>query len=245
MTDETIACTERFGEAPYFVFCDHASNAIPDDLNRLGLPDDILETHIAWDIGAKMLAENLARTLEGTFFHCGFSRLVVDPNRTVTSPDLIPHTSDQIPVPGNQMMSKADCKARIDRFHVPYHDELDKALDDVIARTGDPFVISIHSFTNRLLGAAEDRPWAVGLLWRKDEQSAQGMINHLREKTSWRIGDNEPYDAREFNYSVDRHIDPRNLSHITVEARQDLICDKTGAAEMARILSAGVRSLSG
>ncbi|WP_428409100.1 N-formylglutamate amidohydrolase [Hyphococcus sp.] len=244
MNDFDIAYLERFGAAPVFVFCDHASNAMPDDMNCLGLPEDILKTHIAYDIGASALAAALALRLKGTFFRSGFSRLVVDPNRPVTSHDLIPATSDQIPIPGNQMLSEADRKARIERFHVPYHDRLDEALDETIAQSGPPFVISIHSFTNRLMGAKEDRPWALGLLWREDEPSARGMINYLEQHTEWRIGDNEPYDAREFNYSVDRHIGPRSLSHLTIEARQDLIADAAGVDTIADVLSEGVIALS-
>jgi len=243
MSDFELARLEKFGAAPVFIFCDHGSNAMPASLNCLGLPEDILKTHIAWDIGAGALAAGLAQRLQGTLFRCEFSRLIIDPNRTLSAEGLIPHTSDQIPIPGNQMLSEADREARINQFHVPYHDLLDAALDDIIATSGAPFVISVHSFTNRLMGAAEDRPWALGLLWREDEPSARGMIRHLETQTDWRIGDNEPYDAREFNYSVDRHIGPRSLSHITLEARQDLISDNDGVAAMADILSAGVRKI--
>ncbi len=243
MSDFDIAHLERFGAAPVFVFCDHASNAMPEDMNCLGLPEDILKTHIAYDIGAGALAAALARRLEGTLFRSGFSRLVIDPNRPLTSHDLIPATSDQIPIPGNQMLSEEDREARINRFHVPYHDRLDTALDETVAQSGAPFVISIHSFTNRLMGAKEDRPWALGLLWREDEPSARRMISYLERHTEWRIGDNEPYDAREFNYSVDRHIGPRSLAHLTIETRQDLIADAAGADGMAGVLCEGINSL--
>ncbi len=243
MSEHEIAHLEKFGAAPVFIFCDHASNAIPAALNCLGLPEDILKTHIAWDIGAGALAAGLAQRLQGTLFRCGFSRLIIDPNRAIGTQDIIPPTSDQIPIPGNQMLSDDDCKARIDQFHIPYHDLMDAALDDFIATCGEPFVISVHSFTNRLMGAAEDRPWAAGLLWREDEPSAREMINHLERETDWRIGDNEPYDARRFNYSVDRHIGPRSLSHITLEVRQDLISDNEGVAEMADLIAAGVRKI--
>ncbi|WP_375206143.1 N-formylglutamate amidohydrolase [Hyphococcus sp.] len=244
MSDIEIAHLETFGAAPVFVFCDHASNAMPASLNCLGLPEDILKTHIAYDIGAGAVAHGVAQRLEGTLFRCGFSRLVIDPNRALTTPDLIPAASDQIPIPGNQMLSEADRQARIDEFHIPYHDLLDQALDDMTASNGAPLVVSIHSFTNRLMGAKEDRPWSVGLLWREDEPSARGMINHLERETDWRIGDNEPYDARIFNYSIDRHVGPRSLSHLTIEVRQDLISDNDGVAQLADVLAAGVRKVA-
>ncbi|MEO1135950.1 MAG: N-formylglutamate amidohydrolase, partial [Pseudomonadota bacterium] len=215
----------------------------PDDLNCLGLPGDILETHIAWDIGAGALACALAERLEATFFRCGYSRLVVDPNRAVEVDDLIPAASDQIPIPGNQMLNSEERAARIERFHVPYHEDLDGVLDKMTASGAHPFVVSVHSFTNRLMGAASDRPWSVGLLWREDERSARSMIDYLSTVKDWRIGDNEPYDARQFNYSVDRHIGPRKLPHLTLEIRQDLILNEEGVTEMADILARGVRHI--
>ncbi len=244
MSDFELTGTESFGGAPVFVFCDHASNVIPADLNCLGLPGDILNTHIAWDIGAGALATELAKRLEGTLFTCGYSRLIVDPNRAPDTDDLIPAASDQIPIPGNQMLSEADRSSRIERFHIPYHDRLDAALDDMTALHGPPFVIAVHSFTNRLMGAAADRPWPIGLLWREDEHSARAVIDYLSAQKGWNIGDNQPYDARQFNYSVDRHIGPRKLSHITLEVRQDLISDERNVAGMAGILASGVRSLA-
>lgn len=243
MSQFELSSLERFGEAPVFVFCDHASNAMPDDLNCLGLPGDILQTHIAWDIGAGALARALAERLGATFFRCGYSRLIVDPNRDIHVDDLIPSASDQIPIPGNQMLTEAERAARIERFHVPYHNDLDAAIEEMLSRHARPFIVSVHSFTNRLMGAAIDRPWSVGLLWREDEPSARSMIDYLRAVKDWRIGDNEPYDARQFNYSVDRHVGPRKLSHLTLELRQDLISDDAGVMKMADILANGVRRI--
>ena len=244
MNEFDIATQLRFGASPYFVFCDHASNGMPDDLKCLGIPEDILQTHIAWDIGAGALSDAVAQSLEGTLFSCSFSRLVVDPNRDIHAKDIVPSVSDQIPVPGNQMLSDAVFRERIDRFHVPYHDQLGAALDDFCEDYAAPFIIAIHSFTNRLMGAADERPWHVGLLWREDEQSAQRAIDDLRTKTDWIIGDNEPYDARVFNYSIDRHISPRRLPHLTLEVRQDLISDDKAVAETAAIISNMIRHVA-
>jgi predicted N-formylglutamate amidohydrolase len=244
MTCGEVFKSKKIGDAPYFVFCDHASNYIPDDLKCLGLPDDLLDTHIAWDIGAGALATELGSLLDGTVFLCAFSRLIIDANRDPAANDIIPAVSDQIPIPGNQMLEEAVTRARIDRFHTPYHDGLNNALNDMISNAPIPFVISVHSFTNRLMGASDERPWPVGLLWREDEHHARAIIEYLSAETGWRIGDNQPYDAREFNYSVDRHVGPRNLPHITVEIRQDKIGDQDGVKKIAELLAKGVRTIT-
>jgi len=241
--DPNIATLTQFGDASYFVFCDHASNAMPTELNCLGMPEDMLQTHIAWDIGSRAVAAALARKLCATYFQCEFSRLIIDPNRNLNVPDLIPARSDQIPIPGNQHVDEAERRRRIDKFHVPYHDQLGHALDEMTKLHMEPFIISVHSFTHRLMGATQDRPWRIGFLWREDEPSAKAMMNYLRAETGWKIGDNEPYDARVFNYSVDRHIGPRSLSHITVEVRQDIIGDDRGIENVADHLARGVMAM--
>ncbi len=239
-----VSSFTQFGDAPFFVFCDHASSAIPDDLNCLGLPDDLLDTHIAWDIGAGALAISLAEQLSGRVYCSAFSRLIIDPNRDPAATDLIPVASDQIPIPGNQMLSEEQRQERIERFHTPYHEQLQARLESMLARgPQNPLVISIHSFTNRLMGAVEERPWPVGFLWREDEPSARSMIAFLQGETGWKIGDNEPYDARVFNYTVDRHIGPRKLRHITVEIRQDMLAETQDIARMAELVARGVRTI--
>ena len=235
--DSFIARASRYGDAPFFIFCDHAANAMPRRLNCLGLPSDILATHIAWDIGARALSHAVARRLDCALLECGFSRLVVDVNRDVSSPDLIPVVSDQIPVPGNQMLGDAERAARVAAFHEPYHRMLGEALDAAQKKAPDVFVISIHSFTDRLMGAADERPWPVGFLWREDERSARAAIARLEESTDWLIGDNQPYDARVFNYSVDRHVGPRGLAHLTLEVRQDMIADEGGVEAVAPLIA--------
>lgn len=237
MIDFDVASKTRYGAAPFFVFCDHASNDIPADLRCLGIPEDFLGTHIAWDIGAGALSEAIAKSLNGTLFACTYSRLIIDSNRDIHAKDSIPRVSDEIPIPGNQMLGEAEIRDRIDRFHTPYHQRLGSALDQFSEDCERPFIVAVHSFTSRLMGAADDRPWHVGLLWRDDEESARAAIKFLQRKTDWSIGDNEPYDARVFNYSVDRHISPRRLPHLTLELRQDLVSDDGAIAETTSILS--------
>jgi predicted N-formylglutamate amidohydrolase len=80
-------------------------------------------------------------------------------------------------------------------------------------------------------------------LWRHDHASARFFIDWLAAQVDWPVGDNEPYDARVFNYSVDRHIAPMQMRHLTIEVRQDLIADEDGAAQMADLLARGVQEL--
>ena len=69
--------------------CDHASNFIPSNYKNLGLKDKHLKSHIAYDLGAKKLTLILSEKLEQTSFYANFSRLLIDPNRSELSNDLI------------------------------------------------------------------------------------------------------------------------------------------------------------
>ena len=40
--------TQGMGPAPIMLVCEHASNHMPDKFNNLGLPDHLLESHIAF-----------------------------------------------------------------------------------------------------------------------------------------------------------------------------------------------------
>ncbi|MCI5045958.1 MAG: N-formylglutamate amidohydrolase [Aquisalinus sp.] len=226
----------ELGDSPFFIICDHAKNWIPDEYDSLGIPDDVLRTHIAWDPGAGDLTRALAQRLSARAVLCGFSRLLIDPNRSTDRHDLIAESSDEIPIPGNRKLSFEQRSHRIEKFFDPYHQAIDCELNAYQARQVKPFVLSIHSFTPRLLGQKQIRPWHIGALWRHDEETARKFMGAVKEFTPFHVGDNQPYNAKEFNYSVDRHVAPRGLKHITIEVRQDLLESSDQVTRMADLL---------
>ncbi|MEE9380220.1 MAG: N-formylglutamate amidohydrolase, partial [Hyphomonadaceae bacterium] len=123
------------------------------------------------------------------------------------------------------------------------HDALELAISATCAAHEDPLIISVHSFTPRLTGDAQIRPWHVGLLWQEDEATARQFMSLLREDTDFLIGDNQPYNARGFSYSIDCHVVLRDLRHLTLEIRQDLISSAADVEDMARKLSAVICKL--
>ena len=63
-------------ESNFLVICDHASNVIPQEYNNLGLCESVLETHIAYDIGAKEVAIGLADILDCPLIMPNFSLVI-------------------------------------------------------------------------------------------------------------------------------------------------------------------------
>jgi len=219
-----------------FCFCDHATNHIPDRFEQLGLSPADLDRHIAWDIGAAALTRHICQTFGASGLLAGFSRLLIDPNRALKSEGLIPRSSDGTLVPGNQNLSKKQIQNRIDNYYDPYHQNLSQQLDRVEAGVTDPLIISIHSFTPKP-ETGEQRVLDIGLLWKVDKTGAEQVKTEIERIHPYKVGLNEPYSALTLNHSMDRHVIPRGLRHITFEVRQDLIDTEAKVGVIAQRLS--------
>ena len=219
------------GRAPIVLLCDHASRFVPRALDNLGLSEAELSRHIAWDIGIADVTRDLATRLNAPAVLSHFSRLVVDPNRALDDPTLVPQLSDGVIVPANRNLPAADRQARIEAFHRPYHDAVARVLDTLAARGPAPALISMHSFTPVMKGV--ERPWQIGILWNRDARLPAPLMERLRAE-GLTVGDNEPYSGRDnHGHTLHVHAEPRGLANVLIEVRQDLIDTHHGAAEWA------------
>jgi predicted N-formylglutamate amidohydrolase len=220
------------GRTPLLLTCEHATNFIPHELTGLGLPQALLDDHVAWDIGAFETAKRLARLLDAPLIGAPASRLLVDPNRELGAQDLIPATAEGTPIPGNQDVRADERGARIAAYHIPYHAAIERFLS---ARPDITALASIHSFTPQLFG--QKRPWHIGVLFDHDERMSTPMIEVLTRDKDLIVGLNEPYPAANgLFYSMDRHRGARAV--VEIEIRNDLIRDAAGQARWAEILTA-------
>ena len=214
------------------LICDHASNHVPDDLHRLGLPDAEYARHIAYDIGAAGVTRLLAAELGAPAVLTRFSRLIIDPNRGRDDPTLVMRLSDGAVVPGNARIDAAGVVERIRRFYEPF----DRAIDGTVAAGQAagfaPAILTMHSFTPCWRGYA--RPWHVGILYDDDDRLSVPIIAGLQaDPARLTVGDNEPYGGGLPGDTIDRHATARGLPNALVEIRQDLIAAEAGQAEWA------------
>jgi predicted N-formylglutamate amidohydrolase len=210
------------------LLCDHASNAVPADID-LGIDPALLDKHIAIDIGAAAVTRALAARLGCPAILATVSRLVIDLHREPDHVGLIPHRSDGHPVPGNETVDKA---ARIARFHAPYH----RILRDRIRTQRPRLILSIHSFTPCLEHGGTDRPWQVGVLYNRDVRAARPTVAFL-EGRGFVTGDNEPYSGRLLNATLNRHAEGQGIPSAAIEIRNDLIREDAGVEEWAGVLA--------
>ena len=237
-TDEPAAFTvERpQGRSEFLFVCDHASSLIPKSLGSLGLEDAELASHVAWDIGAAGVAQQLSAALDATLVLQGYSRLVIDCNRPPGSATSIPTRSEYVQIAANEGLTAGDATARLAEIFTPYHAAISAVVDQRRAAGVRTLLVAIHSFTPVYLG--ETRPWKIGLMYRRHLRLGRALLELLREDSSLHAGENEPYAMTDAtDYTIPVHGEARGLAHLGIEIRQDLIADALGQQEWATRLS--------
>jgi predicted N-formylglutamate amidohydrolase len=236
------------GRAPVLLLCDHATNIIPEAVagGDLGLPQEEMGRHIAYDLGARGVTLELARLLDAPAILTRFSRLVIDPNRGEDDPTLVMRLYDGTIIPANRHLTETERARRLAAYHRPYHQAIDRELDRMLAAGQSPSLIAIHSFTPRLVGRMP-RPWHVGILWHHDGRIAVPLMERLRREPGLCVGDNQPYTGQLEGDTMSQHGTGRGLPHVLIELRHDLIqtpeTERLWAARLAPILEKVLESI--
>ena len=228
------------GASPFLLLADHAGQQLPRSLGTLGLPQAQLDRHIGWDIGIAGTTRALAQRLDAWAIEQTYSRLLIDCNRPLASPTLIPETSDGTVVPGNAALTAAQRQQRIDAIHAPYHARINAELDARRDAARPTLLVMMHSFTPVMNGV--QRPWHAGVLYHQDTRFAHPLLRALGNEGNLVVGDNQPYSVTpSSDYAVPVHGEGRGLVHVELEIRQDLIADEAGqqawAERLARLFS--------
>lgn len=219
------------GAAHFLLLCDHASAYIPPAYDGLGLGTELLDRHIACDIGAANVTTALAEKLNAPAVLTNFSRLLIDPNRGLDDPTLIVQLSDGHVIPANrgidQPSRRDEWQKRVQDFYQPYHQAIERCLARAQKAGVVPIILSIHSFTPVWRGV--QRPMQAGILWDKDERLARHLRAALGDKVQ-PLGDNEPYSGRLKHDTLYRHATLHGFPNALVELRQDTLLE-AGAGE--------------
>lgn len=221
----------------WLVTCDHATNAVPPDIagGDLGLHRTDMERHIAYDVGAYGVAQELGVLLSAPVLAANFSRLVIDPNRGADDPTLLMKLYDGSIIPANRHADTAEIERRMEMCYRPYDAQLDR-----MTALPHSVVVSVHSYTRQLRGR-DPRPWEVGVLYARDDRLARPLIDLLKAEGDLCVGDNAPYSGHLPGDAIDRHALRLGRPNVLIELRNDLIADDEGqrhwAARLAPILT--------
>lgn len=224
------------GTSPFLLTADHYGRVLPRILGDLGVSEDELTRHIAWDIGIAGVAERLANMLNAHLIAQRYSRLVIDCNRSPDVASSIPVMSEATKVPRNEGISDGERAARRREIFEPYHRRIDAVIDSRIHAKRPTVLVSLHSFTPVYAGVA--RPWHIGALYHRDKVLPPLLLKHLRAEGDLAVGDNEPYAVSDLSdYTIPVHGEARGLLNTGIEIRQDLIADQAGQQQWAERLA--------
>lgn len=226
------------GSSRVFLLCEHAGQAIPRFLGDMGLPASALARHIAFDIGAEALARRLSTLLDAPLVLQPYSRLVIDCNRPITAEDSIPAVSDTTLIPANSNVPEWQRQARQEQIHSAFHAAVNDLLD-AHGKAHHTILVTIHSFTRRLMSDGVERLWELGLLFHRDHRFAQDLMASIRAlHPQVAAAFNEPYVADdETDYAIPIHGEQRGIRHVLLEVRNDLIADEPGQEAWAAMLA--------
>ena len=233
---ESFTRIAAVSEAPLIqLSCEHASNRMPPGFSWPDADKKLRHQHWAWDPGAAHITRMLAKEFGAPAVLSRFTRLLIDPNRELTSDTLFRDMADGEPVALNTDLSEHERERRIQQLYQPYHD----AYDEMVAQT-DAVVVSVHSFSPVYEG--QQRHVEVGVL--HDKQPALGIAIRELLQTSYRAADNEPWDGRGgLMFAPQSHADAHGRRAVEFEVRQDLATDPVWRQQFVKTVSRALRTV--
>ena len=224
---EPVEVVNAGSKSSILLVCEHAGREIPEKLGSLGLTDEQLAMHIAYDIGSENVARKLADRFGCTLVLQRYSRLVIDCNRPPDTAQSIPLTSDGVEIPGNQDQTRSQCDARTREIFAPFA----AACEAEVARQNLRYTFSIHSFTPFMKGVS--RPWDIGFLYRHPTSRGRDLAQLAAQLwPSLMIGDNEPYRIEdETDWYIPVCAEKRRIPHGLIEVRNDHLLTDEGCQQ--------------
>lgn len=216
--DDCVSVANAGGSSSVVLVCEHASNAIPESFDGLGLSSGDRISHAAWDPGALGVAQNLSRHLDAPLVSSRISRLVYDCNRPPEAPDAMPERSEIIDVPGNRNLTASDRRARVEAYYLPFRAALSRTIEQI----SHPIIVTVHSFTPVYHG--ELRTVEIGVLHDSDTRLADAMLETARAHTRAEVLRNKPYGPEHgVTHTLKEHAIRDGHLNVMLEIRNDLI----------------------
>ena len=211
------------------IIADHASNYLPKENNKLGLTNAFLNQHIAFDIGIKELSLDLSNRLKCKVIQGKYSRLLIDLNRDLDDPTVIPEIVDRKIIPGNIGLSKSELRLRVKNIYNKYHNEINRTIKNKKIKV----ILSLHSFNP--IFKNKRRLLEFGILSNEDKNLSSIIIDQLKLQ-KLNVGDNKPYRGNLIGDSMYRHGLKNKLPHALIEVRNDLLSNPTKIKRVSRLL---------
>ncbi len=221
--------------------CEHASKRLPAGIPVSRLERKTLASHHGIDIGAWTLTREIASRLSATALGGRFSRLWIDLNRAIDDPELIRSQAEGTGLGWNLNLSRRERDLRIKTVHDRYHAGIDYQVLRRLDRNVRPFLLSIHSFTDRFNGRHRD--FDCGVLYHRDGSQARVLAAALREE-DLAVRYNAPYSGKlGMMYAIHRHGAAYRLPCLELEVNQNRIDSRNKVLGLAPAISRAIGRL--
>lgn len=218
------------GAGNVLLLCEHASHAIPERYDGLGLRPEWRKSHAAWDPGALALARELGKALDAPLVASRVSRLVYDCNRSPESKSAMPSRSEIVEIPGNAALTREEKAERVETVYRPFCEAVASRLSPAPMA-----IITIHSFTPVYHGA--HRPTEIGILHDTDRRLADLMLARAEALPHRRIERNQPYGPEDdVTHSLKLHGIENGIANVMIEIRNNLLQGHRAIRQMSQDL---------
>lgn len=168
------------------VSSEHDSNAVPEAYQSLFQHAGAdLESHRGWDPGSHEITEYLKEILKVRPFVYPYTRLLIEPNRSLDNGDLFSEYS--------RKLSAGERDSLIRTFYLPHRDQVESEIERL--SIGGPVLhLGVHTFTPHWKG--QKREVDIGILFdpgrQYEGQFAHQLMSNLSGK-GFTVRENEPY----------------------------------------------------
>jgi len=203
----------------WLLTCEHYSNELPPQYAHLFLNAvDVLESHRGYDLQAAPLFTGLESLFDQSF-HYPYSRLLVEPNRSLHHSSLFS--------PFTATLGAKEKAEILSTYYQAYR----KSVEEFIANHLDQEVmhISVHSFT--AVFKNQDRRCPVGILFDSRNKAERSVAEVWKKcfkdvEPSLGIRYNYPYRGNADGFTTYlRKIFPKNYYGYELEVRNDMVLD--------------------
>lgn len=216
------------------ITCEHAGNKIPKFLqDKLNIPQKVLKSHYAYDIGAFNVAKALSKKISPLFFFHLNTRLIIDYNRSENNKNLWSIYSNQLdPKIKNKLFSE----------YLLYRKKIKDSIHKKIQKKHFVYHLAIHSFTPIM--NQKIRKTEIGLLYDPKRYQEAQFCRKLKSKFShhFKTHFNLPYRGTSDGLTTHlRKIFPNHYAGIEIEINQKLILKKDTLKTILNILDSQLK----
>lgn len=232
----TVEVINPTGGDGVVLVCEHASNFVPPEFDALGVSEEVLRSHVAWDPGALAVARGLAEALGQPLVAQSVSRLVYDCNRPPSAPGAMPERSEKYDIPGNKGLTAGERERRTRAYYLPFCETLAEVIKARLGGKSRPAIITIHSFTPIYMDRV--RTVEIGILHDTDTRLADFMLDSMQREKAFNVQRNAPYGPEDgVTHTLAEHALPFGLFNVMIEIRNDLIATRAMQVKITRWLS--------